>query len=527
MNKKLIAAAAAAVAGAVLIGGAVYLGTHVQAAGRYFPKSAQVLDLTGEEITPEEYEQIQAALPECDISWLVPFQGEAYPLDTETIAVQTLTEEDIALLDYFPVLKTLDASGCRDYEALFAFEAHRPDCRTVYTVPLGNAEIPAHATNITVNNADASQLLTQLPLLRDLKQVKLTGTLPTKEDRDALAEAFPEVAFRWSINLGSTKVKNTSRKLDLRDRKMTMEQAVDLLDCFVSLDYADMRGCELTDGEMMELCDRYPDTFFLWDMQIGQYTVPTDSEEIDLTKWLVSSPEDIEKLLPYLPKAKKIIMSHCGLDDETMDALNNRHEDVRFVWSVLIKDRYVRTDATYFYPYKLYRRMRVNNEQLKPLKYCIDLECIDIGHMFTVTDCEWARNMPKLKYLIIGETGISDLSPLSNCKQLKYLELFTIPVKDYSPLLGCTALEYLNLGRTYGDPEPLGQMKWLKHLWWCWAYGRWGHMDEDRIEPVNKMIESLPDTEIKIFVAHPTAGGWRKLDGYFEMRDFMDMFYLT
>lgn len=524
MKKKQIAAVLCCTAAAAAV---LYLGTHVRAAGRFFPKSAQTLDLTGENLSTEEYDAIRAALPDCEIDWLVPFQGSTYAPDTETITVSSLTMEDIAVLDYFPNLQTLDAALCTDYDALFAFEAHRPDCRTEYTVAIGSAQVPGHATNLTVNDADADELVNQLPLLHDLAQIKLTGALPEKQALDQLMEQFPQIDFRWTVPVGSTSMRNTVKRLDIHGVPLTAQSAAATLDSFLSLDWVDMRGCGLTDTEMIALCDAYPDTQFVWDMQLGEHIFSTDAEEIDLTGLTLENPEEIEKLLPYLPNAKKIILSHCGLDDETMDALDKRHEDVRFVWSVLIKDRYVRTDAKYFYPYKLYRKMRVNNEQLKPLKYCIDLECIDIGHMFSVTDCEWARNMPNLTYLIIGETGISDLSPLSGCKKLKYLELFTIPVKDYSPLLGCTALEYLNLGRTYGDPEPLGQMTWLKHLWWCWAYGRWGRMNEDRIEPVNKMIESLPDTEIKIFIEHPTAGGWRKLDGYFEMRDFMDMFYLT
>ena len=216
-------------------------------------------------------------------------------------------------------------------------------------------------------------------------------------------------------------------------------------------------------------------------------------------------------------------MCNCGLDNETMDALNQTYPDIRFVWSIRIRYYDIRTDATYFYPFKLQRDLFINNEEASLLRYCTDMVCIDVGHMGQITDCEWAAYMPELKYLIIGETAISDLSPLSNCKKLVYLELFTIPVTDYSPLLECTALEDLNLGKTYGSTEPIAQMTWLKNLWWCGAPTR--NLPCSNAQEV--LPQALPNTTIKLWLEHPTASGWRKLDNYYAMRDYMDMFYLN
>lgn len=281
-----------------------------------------------------------------------------------------------------------------------------------------------------------------------------------------------------------------------------------------------LRDCALTDDQMMRLADCCPDVQFIWDMNLLGERVSTDAEEIDLSGVKMEDTRALEEKLKYLKNVKKIIMSDCGLDNETMDALNRKYPDIRFVWTVKLGTLRVRTDETWFMPVKY--KTTVQTSDLVDFKYCTDMVCIDIGHMW-VKDCEWAAFMPNLEYLIIGETKISDLTPLSGLKKLKYLELFTIPVKDYTPLLGCTGMEDLNLGLTYGDPDVIAQMTWLKNLWWCDANGVY---DSERREAVSRMCEALKDTKIAIYIDHPTASGWRKLPNYFAMRDILGMFYM-
>lgn len=278
--------------------------------------------------------------------------------------------------------------------------------------------------------------------------------------------------------------------------------------------------CGLSDPQIMAMADHWRNFEFVWNMRFGGKSFSTDSEEIDLTGVPLKSTHALELRLKYLPNVKKIILSDCGLDSPTLDALNRRYQDIRFVWTVKLGRLSVRTDETWFMPVKF--KARVETKDLAEFKYCTDMICIDIGHMW-VDNCDWAAYMPNLEYLIIGETKISDLSPLKELKKLKYLELFTIPVKDYSPLLGCTGLEDLNLGLTYGDPDIIAQMTWLKNLWWCDANGV---HDPQRREAVTRMCSELSDTNIAIYIDHPTASGWRKLPNYYKMRDILGMFYM-
>lgn len=487
-------------------------------AGLVLPRSAQALDLTAKDLTEADYEIIRESLPGCDIRWSVPYGDKTIPSDAEELTAEG-SVIDWEALEYLPRLRTMNALGVEEQPRLLAFAQTHPDCRVVYDVPIGGTRYENNTTALTVENADPAQLLEQLCYLPELEEVTLTGALPEGEQLQALVEAFPSVSFRWSVSVEGHAYAQDTRQLSLTGSAAEAEEAVSRLP---QLERVELTQSGLTEAEAMALADRYPDCFFVFDMTIGDRVYSTDCTELDVSGIPFESREQIEDLLPYFPRAERVVMCKCGLDDETMDALNRDYPDIRFVWSIRIRTFYVRTDATYFYPFKLDRNLYINNEEASRLRYCTDMVCIDVGHMGEITDCEWAAFMPELKYLIIGETAISDLTPLSNCKKLEYLEMFTIPVTDYSPLVECTGLRDLNLGKTYADATPISKMTWLKNLWWCGAPTR----NLPSSNAMELLPEALPNTQMKLWLEHPTASGWRRLDNYYAMRDYMDMFYL-
>ena len=124
--------------------------------------------------------------------------------------------------------------------------------------------------------------------------------------------------------------------------------------------------------------------------------------------------------------------------------------------------------------------------------------------------------MPKLQYLIIADSDISDISALAECKELIFLEMFLTPVRDYSPLLSCKKLEDLNMCYTYGDPEPISKMTWLKRLWWTKIPSTY-----------RDMAQYLPDTQVVLDSGSSTGFGWREGAHYKEQRDILGMSYLV
>ena len=507
-----------------LIGaGAFLLSRYTWAAGAFRAKNSESLDLRGEKLTTQDYQELTRKLPNCEILWDVPFQGFRVSSDAQAVTINQLSGQDIGMLEYLPRLTQLTVISCRDHAALMDFAAGHPQLHVSCPVPIGDENFPQDSTEMTVADADVPELERTLHFFDKLAKVTLTGTLPNQGELDDLIATFPDIFFLWQVPVGSTTVGSDAVELDLGAQKLGYEEISRLLPYFPKLEQVNLLGCPLRDEQVIQLAKDYPGCRFLWELELNGQKYRTDAQELDLSGWQITSPQQIEDLLPCFFNLERVILSDCGLDDETMDALNRRYENIRFIWTVYIKNVPIRTDATWFYPFKYQKDLVVEEQDLYPLRYCTDMVCIDIGHMFGVKTCDWAAFMPDLEYLILGETGITDLTPLSGLKKLKFLELFTLEVTDFTPLLGCTGLEDLNLGLTYGDPEVIAQMTWLKNLWWCDANG---YANPARREAVERMCQALADTKIAIYIDHPTAGGWRQLPNYFAMRDYLGMFYL-
>lgn len=501
-----------------------YTNHYVWVAGSSVSREAETVDLRGRELTVDAYRKLREKMPQSQILWDVPFQGGLYDSTVDTLQVTTLTAEDLEILDLFPELICLDASRCTDYDALMAFRAGHPSCEVRYFVSLGGGSFGGDTRSIHITDPDLQELKAMLPYLPDLQKLRMDGQLPEPAQLEELRSLFPDVEIHWELKLGERTLSSKLTELYISGLPFTCEEVEALLQWLPDTKMVEMRGCGPTDSDMIRLADSHPDIFFVWDMTIGQHQIPTNAEEVDVSGYVMQSTSEIEELLPYFRNVKKVVMSHCGFDDETMDTLNKKYDDIRFVWSIQVQDVSIRTDTTFFYPFKYHRDMVVDNDDLYPLRYCTDIVAVDIGHMWGVTDCEWAAFMPNLKYLILVETQITDLSPLSNCKNLLFLEIFKTRITDYSPLLACTALEDINMCRTYGDYAPIAQMTWLKNIWWNGIAGTVGYpcSGAEHVLP-----EALPNTNLVFYQYNNShRNGWRDLQNYMDMRDVMGMFYL-
>ena len=539
VKRKRILALVVLLAALALGGAAVWiqydLRSFVRMGGCTYDRYAQQLDLSGRQdvefsklprfyhlrqldlrftgLTVEEYDRLQAQMPKCSIAWQVPFQGKLLDLSTQTLTVSSLTREDVAALTHLPALRSVDAEGCRDYAVLEALAQSLPECRVSYSVTVDGKQWDSHVARLDVRELNLAELRQTLPYLPELRQVAITGALPSKETLEALETDFAHIQFTYALADRNLPLGKDSRELDLSGAEMKMEDVQRILALCPNLARAQVRGTSLSTQEIRELCITYPQVFFLWDVPIGSLYVPSDAQEADLSGEQFDSTEAVEQMLPYLPKLKKVVMCDCGIPDEEMDALNRRYDSIRFVWMVHIGRVSVRTDADFFAP--VVTKEHVYENQMGPLKYCTDLVAIDLGHMAVYT-CTWAENMPNLQYLILADTGVTDISPLANHDRLVFLELFMTAIRDYSPLLSCKNLEDLNLCYTFGSAEPVKQMTWLKRLWW----------DGNPYE--TKGLEAfLPDTECNFTSGSSTGGSWRQGKRCKEQRDILGMPYLV
>lgn len=241
----------------------------------------------------------------------------------------------------------------------------------------------------------------------------------------------------------------------------------------------------------------------------------SSAEFLDLSGIAIEDLTQLEAALSAFPNLKQVDMVDCGISNEEMDALNRRHPGIKFVWALQIQGIKLRTDATSFMPTK--HGYRVSDADCELLRYCHDLECIDLGHM-PIYDCSFLYETPHVKYLILADTRVSDATPIGFLTELEFLELFMTKVTDYTPLINCTALKDLNLSfsPSYNN-NPLFQLTWLDRLWLVGSSLSWQEQQDLR--------ETLPNTTIVIHSDASTKQGWRNGPRYYAQRDIFEMPY--
>lgn len=543
-----------------------FLLTHVWVAGTFYSRNADVLDLRFADVTTADYDKLRKKAPNSEILWRIPFQGKTYDQDTDVLYVTSLTDEDVATLDYFTRLKTVEAQECTDYPQLAALAARRPEVTVEYAVTIDGREYPQDTAVVSISGITEEEinLLTYLP---ELTAVTAVGCR-TPEQMTRLRDFCQEKGLSFALRFGTKTYPDTVEELDVTG---VTDGELELLQLLPELKTLHLKNPEADPETVAQLRSTYPKADISWEVEIAGVSFPDDTKEVDLSAVLESSAaqtaagtaagtqtavgaqtaagaqtttktqtttgtatgtqstketqstapavtlnlEDLEKKMSYLSDAKQVFLGKCGLDNEELAALRERVRDsYKLVWTVQLgKKLTARTDDTTFMPVREHVYYFLDEDAYN-LRYCEDMLCVDVGHM-GLTNIDFVKGMPHLQILILAHNGqLQDISPISSCKELIFLELDWSAVKDFTPLVGCTSLEDLNIGLTYPSVEPLMQMTWLKNLWMVDRGGAY------------QLSQALPDTKIVSSADVTVGAGWRNLPNYYKMRDMLGMEYM-
>lgn len=495
-----------------------------------YPKNAVSMDLRGEDISIRHYDALHRKLPGCRIVWDVPFQKGKLSSDTTELTVDTLSEQDVAVLAYFPKLERVHAEACTDYDSLMLLMRTYPDVKVSYRVTLGGTDVPGDADSIELRSI-SDQELALLPYLQELRSVVVCGdTQP--QDFSELSRFCAEAGISYQVKIGKDLVKPDVQELTVEG---IADADLQLLGNLPELKRLHLVNPEAAPERVAGLKKQYPKLEVSWEVHIGDMTFRDTDTEIDLSQTVVEDLAMVEKQMEYLPDAEKVIFGLCGIDNpkwgasktrnlaiceienEDMAAYRDRVRDkYKVVWTVRLGPSIaLRTDKDNFMP-NHFGVGQLFNDYAYNLRYCEDMVCLDIGHM-TLTNIDFVTYMPKLKYLILAWTEVQYIEPIRSCKNLIWLELDNSCIRDYSPLVDCTALQDLNIGRTYCDITPITQMTWLKNLYMIFCDGgkAW------------TASQALPDTHIVASGDATVGGGWRRLPNYYDMRDCLGMYYMN
>ena len=202
----------------LFFGGFFYVKTHVFVEKTPYPISAQSLDLREKEISFEHYDSLHAQLPNCQVVWNVPFQGGKLSNETQSLAIESLTERDIEILStYFEKLTRVDASACSDYAILEKLKETIPELEVQYTVSLGTEAFAPDTAELVLEAGqyDYDTLTKNLAHLPLVTRVQLKTPELTLEQIDALREAYPEVEITCTVDILGQEYDMETTELDL------------------------------------------------------------------------------------------------------------------------------------------------------------------------------------------------------------------------------------------------------------------------------------------------------------------------
>ena len=447
----------------------------------------------------------------------VEFEGQYLPKDMTTLTLSGPELPDRATLLQFTDLLELDVRTVpltiRQYEQL---RQDLPHCKILWLVPFQGSFLSPDTQELTVTELSAADF-ESIPYLPNLTTIHAEGC----QDYGILVEfqtLFPQIDVYYEVTLQEQQIPYDTEHLILHDADIAKLSAV--LPYLSSLRNVVFEGNIPDSDGIYGLMCQYPQISFQWDLTLFGITTPNTATELILSDIPMPDTSEVESYLKYFPNLERVEMCNCGISSEDMDALSQRYPDIRFVWEIKVRYGTLRTDAIAFIPYKLGYDIDnpLYDKDCTELKYCIDLICLDMGHM-KIKDVSFLYQMPNMKYLILGDTPVKDFTPIASLKELIYLEIFNVQFTQHELLLELTKLEDLNLGSTpTKDIDALKQMTWLKRLWVPNTKLNGYQFDE--------LTEALPNTQVVTYGRHSTDRGWRDNQNYRDMRDLLGMWYM-
>ena len=478
-------------------------------------------------ITPDSQTQTQTETEKP----LVTVFGKQYAQDIAEIKLDKdeITSFDLLLssLKQFSNLTVIDLS---DFE-LSTDEMSRlrdefPDadikCR-VYTVVSGNRiyETDTEIDLSGVSAIDISELKAALSRLPDIKRVYSDTSVPLT-DKEDLAAAFPGVVFDitgW-YDLCGIIVSDSAEETCIEGVQIDTEKLAADLKHLPALKKVDLYGALLSAEDQAKLIKEFPGIRFLWNVSILGNNYDSETEDLDLSGKKELTADIMRQAIPLMAGLKRVDMSDCASSYEELAALREEFPDVKIVWRLKMGKWSLKTDAVAFsvliYDYNY---TRLTSDDIQCLKYCTDLQALDLGHQ-ALTDLSVIGDyLTELRILILADNKISDLTPLSKLKHLHYIELFVNRLlKDVSPLGECKELVDVNISHLYDiwDVSNLLDLPLLERLW----IEHTAISDKD----IKLLRETYPNTKIIVEGYGSVDQGWREHPRYFAM---IDMFNKT
>ena len=352
----------------------------------------------------------------------------------------------------------------------------------------GNASVnlTGDAAVTTVTRTVTADSISQLDRYPHLESADLSGSTCYAAIVQYMS-SHPRVDVVFTVDLGGSTVKNTTRSLTLRSGTYTYEALRRDLRYVTDLVHLTLPDTTLTAAQLATLRTEYPSLDINYTQAI-QTTAPDDtvravdlSSQADVAQILTTWPNiayvelmkpdgttnfsisDVKQLQQSFPSVtfhytfqlfgktvsttdQRIEYVGTSIGDQgepqlraALDILDNctyfKLDGCGLSNGVLAKlrDDYPNTEIVWrIYVWKrswltdtevLRAVYHVDDSNSYPFRYLTKVKYMDLGHNTDMVDISFCAYMPDLEIAILSGAPIKDLSPLSNCRKLEFLEL--------------------------------------------------------------------------------------------------------
>ena len=417
------------------------------------------------------------------------------------------------------------ADGVLANSEIDVLRARFPEIAFIYCIAVGSAFVSPDTTELSVDQAlgavTAADIAEAKPYLLNLSAVHL-GTCTPKELADATELLGDSLALDYNIALFGKSLAPDAETLDLSDGTAPDETELrEALPYLIGLKKVLLGDRSADPAGAVAFMEAFSDLEFVctYSVSYAGKTYSESTESMNLDGVAIDDVDALTETLALLPRLTSVSMLNCGLDNDEMSAICDEFPGIRFLWEIDLGFwGTLRTDATAFTTRsgrsEAEDAHRLTSEEIRPLRFCVDLVALDLGHQ-RIEDISFLSTLHKLQVLILADNRISDISALAEMPELVWVELFINHISDLSPLSELENLKDLNVcTNSITDLSPLQSVSSLERVWYSG--------NKIRLAEHQALMAALPDCLCNRDAWPETEGGWRKHPRYDWMIAFFE-----
>ena len=362
----------------------------------------------------ETLELLRQQRPDLEVNYSVALGSENFSWDVDTLLLSSVAQEDIQLLKHLPNLQTVVlSSGSYDAQTVEALRGTVHNAGAQFGVILGG-DVHLDTEKILQIRNITEEDIAMLQFMPVLETLELQNPKADPQQIFALRERLPDVAVSWSVVLGDQTFDETATTVDLTAVEVTdLSEAEQKLAYLPNLEQVTFGVCgvdnpdwgnsrskltasPIKNEDMAAYRDRVRDSYkVVWTVRLGpSIALATDKDNFMPNHFGVGQlPDSYAYNLRYCEEMVCLDVGHMTLTDISFVEYMPNLKYLILAW----------TEVQYIEPIRSCKNLvflELDNScirDLSPLVDCTALEDLNLGNTFCdvtpILEMTWLKNV--------------------------------------------------------------------------------------------------------------------------------------